>query len=192
MLCDRAQTSIYQFFMAHILILKYHCLLCLLSDKWQLPAFLRIRYEILTVSEPHLKRAVLLCWHCLRPITFSFGTCAKVIRQDNEVLASNDSHQHCSISYVKLTDPGYWLYWRARVSFWKLKNFLHPDEMKRNWERYPVNSHDFVNTDYVHSKFASHSWAQCSKDWRVTTNQSSHRWMLGGVGVYNAMNTVAA
>lgn len=61
----------------------------------------------LTACEPHLQRTVLWCWQHLRAITSLFNTCAKVVRQDNEVLASSDSLQHCSISYVKQADPGY-------------------------------------------------------------------------------------
>lgn len=108
--------------------------------RWKTSEILEIQYEFLTISEPCLKGAVLPCWHCLRPITFSFSTCAKVIMQDNEVLASNDSHQHCSISYVKLTDPGYWLYWKAGVSFWKLKIscLLKSEEIGRDAQLTPM------------------------------------------------------
>lgn len=80
-----------------------------------------------SVSEPHLKGAVLWCWEHLRAITSPFTTCAKVVRRDNEVLASNDSLEHCSISYVKQKGPGYWLYWRACVSFWKLIFYLNAE-----------------------------------------------------------------
>lgn len=66
-------------------------------------------HGFLMVSEPYLKRAVFRYWQRLRAITLSFSTCAKFARQDNEVLASNDSLQHCSISYVKQAGPGYWL-----------------------------------------------------------------------------------
>lgn len=103
---------------------KCHCRLFLFTDERQVrDSEDRLWHGFLTLSKPHLKRAAWWCWQHFRAITFLFSTCAKVIRQDNEVLASNDSLEHCSISYVKPTDSGYCLYWRACVSFWKLKFF---------------------------------------------------------------------
>lgn len=136
----------------------------LLSDK-KTSAIPGIQWGFLTVSEPHLKRAVLRCWQRLRAITFSFSTCAKVARQDNEVLASNDSLQHCSISYVKQAYPGYWLYWRACVSFWKLIFYLHAQiflgEMPSLLLFLSVNSHDYVDAEYAHSKYLASTVWRC-------------------------------
>lgn len=105
--------------------------------RWKTSAIQGIQHGFLTVSKPHLKRAVSWCWQRLRAITFSFSTCAKVVRQDNEVLASNDSLQHFSISYVKQADPGYCLYWRACVSFRKLNFFLVCSSEKK-WDGGPL------------------------------------------------------
>lgn len=102
-----------------------HCHYTLSPLRWKASTIAWIQHGFVTGSEPHLKRAVL---QCLKAITFSFSACAKVVRQDNEVLASSDSLQRCLISYVKQADPSYWLYWRACVSFWKLKFYLHAQE----------------------------------------------------------------
>lgn len=52
-------------------------------------------------STPYLKEAV--NWQYLGVVTFSFHTQAKVVKQDNLVLVSKGSLQHCSIMFNRQT-----------------------------------------------------------------------------------------
>ena len=111
--CNRdAQTLVYQLSMAHILIffkspknVTAHFPPRQMKDKCG-PSNMAVDLCLWTTSE---QGHVLWCWERLGAITSPFTTCAKVVRRGNEVSASNDSLEHCSISYVKQAGPGYWL-----------------------------------------------------------------------------------